>query len=1066
MMTRMRVSNFLIDGLRRFSARALWGSVAVASLAIAALPTQATTFNGFNDRFNLGRSAASGAVCEAKRGFEDPLIAHGARVWNVTCRGWSHRLGKLYQFPASKTDVAVSAWRAALAAGADCNMTDPPKTVAGVTAFKPTSCKTKPAGLDYVAYLPGTRLRPLAAEGMAPIADVLAAGLKFMSGASPEPQAVAEQGADVGQVAAVHVDALSLAGETQQSAERRRRQAYSSGQDWKFGDAEAVFAALAGQSNGSSASSSGRAEALYNFALNVSNKGRFSEADVYFEQAKALAQEAGPDAALQGLGLNYLAAHARNQTHYEDAIKLADAAIAARHAAVTLAPVVRAPNGSIEITEVGGVDATDLISSAQREQLRDAQALEIKATSLESLGRKDEARAAIVLAAGEMTRRLVLGGAESANRLLGEATPWLNTQIRADALRLDAGTDRAPEAERQYRIAVNAFAKKYPNSLPLAGYLVELARDEAASASAAGAGPATQDEKALSDYETAFEIFRAERGSLEASADLVRTYFDILLRRIGTAPASDPKDVARFFNGAQTLISQSSAEAAKRQAAHTLAGGEKAAGLARALEDTGRSLEAKTAELRDLQQRDAYKGDAKNRIDTELKSLVTQSDTLEAQLLQADPHYASLLRKAVDLSDLQKTLQPGEVYVKAFVLSGRGYGILVSATEATPYAIDLSHNQARAMVAAFRRPIDNLRTLSDGHKSPLKFDVALAHQFFLKIFGPVQSSVLAAKHVIYEPDASLIAAPIAAFVTDAASVGVMQANLERARNSDQPLNYVGVAWLGNHVTTSTALSATAFVQARHAALSKAAKPFFGFGDPQISNDPRAFADVKPTGLASANAAAFCNTVRESLMRLSALPETVREIKSAAESLGQGPDSYALGAAFTDADIERRGATGGDLANYKVLYFATHGILPQPNGCMQSALLTSLSDVGGDGLLDEKKIPQLNLDADMIVLSACDTGSHGDNSGGEALGGLVSTFVQAGARNVVVSNWEVDTRASMRLMQDMFARKSSSQADALAGAERSMMSSPDQYSHPYFWAPFTVVGDGARPMPAV
>ena len=124
------------------------------------------------------------------------------------------------------------------------------------------------------------------------------------------------------------------------------------------------------------------------------------------------------------------------------------------------------------------------------------------------------------------------------------------------------------------------------------------------------------------------------------------------------------------------------------------------------------------------------------------------------------------------------------------------------------------------------------------------------------------------------------------------------------------------------------------------------------------------------------------------------------------------------------------------------------------------------DVGGDGLLDEKKIPQLNLDADMVVLSACDTGSHGDNSGGEALGGLVSTFVQAGARNVVVSNWEVDTRASMRLMQEMFARKSASQADALAGAERSMMSSPDQYSHPYFWAPFTVVGDGARPMPAV
>ncbi len=1044
----------------------LLGGLAVVGLTAAALPVHAAGFNGFNDRFNLGRSAASGAVCEAKRGFDDPLISQGVRVWNVTCRGWSHSLGKLYQLPASKVEAARTAWRAALAAQANCDFAGASTATPGVASFKPIACKTKAAGLDYVAFVPGSKLRPVAAQGMAPIADLLAAGLKFMVGATPEPQAVAEQGADVGQVAAVHVDALSLAGETAQSTERRRRQAYSSGQDWQFSDAEAVFAALAGQSSDPSVSAASRAEALYNFALNVSNKGRFAEADVYFAQAKALAQEAGPDASLKGLGLNYRAAHARNQTHYEDAVRMADEAIAARNAAVTLAPVVRAPGGAIEITEVGGIDATDLISASQREKLRDAQALEIKATSLESLGRKEEARAAIALAIGQMTNRLTLSGGSGASHLLGEATPWLNTQIRADALRLDAGTERADEAERQFRIAVNAFARKYPNSLPLAGFLVELAREEATTAGATVALAPTHDDQALADYETAFEIFRNQRGSLEASADLVRTYFDILLRRVGANPTGDAKDVARFFNAAQTLVSQSSAEAAKRQAAHTLAGGAKAAGLARALEDTGRSLEAKTAELRDLQQRDAYRGEAKTRIDSELKSLVVESDTLESQLLQADPHYASLLRKAVDLTDLQKTLQPGEVYVKVFVLAGRGYGIFISPTEATPYAIDLSREQAQAMVTAFRRPIDSPRTLSDGHKSPLKFDVALAHQVFLKIFGPVQSGVLAAKQVIYEPDASLIGAPIAAFVTDEASVDVMKANLEKARNSDQPLSYVGVAWLGRHVTTSTALSAKAFVQARHAALSKATKPFFGFGDPQITDNPRAFADVRPTGLASASASAFCNDVRASLMRLSPLPDTVREIKSVAESLGQGDDSYALGPAFTDADIERRGGAGGDLANYKVLYFATHGILPQPNGCMQSALLTSLGDAGGDGLLDEKKIPQLNLDADMIVLSACDTGRHGDNSGGEALGGLVSTFVEAGARNVVVSNWEVDTRSSMRLMQDMFAHKLSGQADALAAAERSMMASPDQYSHPYFWAPFVVVGDGARPMPAV
>ncbi len=161
---------------------------------------------------------------------------------------------------------------------------------------------------------------------------------------------------------------------------------------------------------------------------------------------------------------------------------------------------------------------------------------------------------------------------------------------------------------------------------------------------------------------------------------------------------------------------------------------------------------------------------------------------------------------------------------------------------------------------------------------------------------------------------------------------------------------------------------------------------------------------------------------------------------------------------------RLGTTDRALSRYRVIYFATHGILPPPNGCLQSALVTSLAGDGGDGLIDVSEIPQLSLDADMVVLSACDTG-RGSGGGGEALGGLVETFVQAGARNVVVSNWSVDTVATERLMTSMFATKGVSQADALAAAERALMASPDQYSHPFYWAAFTVVGDGARSMPA-
>jgi CHAT domain-containing protein len=139
-----------------------------------------------------------------------------------------------------------------------------------------------------------------------------------------------------------------------------------------------------------------------------------------------------------------------------------------------------------------------------------------------------------------------------------------------------------------------------------------------------------------------------------------------------------------------------------------------------------------------------------------------------------------------------------------------------------------------------------------------------------------------------------------------------------------------------------------------------------------------------------------------------------------------------------------------------------------------------------------KITALRLDADMVVLSACNTGSNGHvrtrapdadaarttaaaprnrgapiprlgSGGGEALGGLVTSFVQAGARNVIVSNWEVDSGTTERLMTSLFKHREVSQAEALADAERTLMSEP-RYSQPYYWAPFTVVGDGDRPMP--
>jgi CHAT domain-containing protein len=1040
-----------------------WPALAATVLAIATpIGAAAKTaveahrkFDGFNDRFNLGQSA-SGAVCEAKRTFSGPVVDAGGRAWVVTCRGWSNTLGELYVFPARSGRAAHDAWRKDLAERTDCEP--------ALGSAAKAQCHTKDGKLDYVV-LSSPSGHGVIAEGKAPIADVLQVAIRYLDRQIPEPSAVDAAAASVSNVSTAPVS--QLAAGAAPSSESLRTNAYNDGQDWRFDVAESDFAALASASEGST-----RAEALYNQALNASNNRRFGEADIYFEQADALS--AGADSSLRALGLNYHAADDRNRGDYEGAVADADDAIRARQHLQGSA-VVKDGSGNIVVPEVDAQDSAHGITVADREALRNVQAFEIKGTSLEALGDPKGAHAALADALTILRTPLPGQQSGSLTQRLGDVTPWLETRVLADLLRLDRGTPAEAEAQRAFRVAVTRFAIKHPGTLPLAGFYLEQATAEAVDPS--------KEPLAVQDYKEAFRIFIDQRGALADSSDLAAPYFEFLLRRIAGAPAGHRDDVVNFFDAAQALVAQSSAEAAKRQAAIVQSGDSRAAALARALDDTVRLQNLNQAEVRRLNEQGVYRGAEIDHLQAAGNQLQSQNKTLQDELLQAEPGYTAALKTLVSLDTLQKDLQPGEVYVKVFLLSDRGYGILVTPTEAVPYRIDLSRAEAQAMVGKLRDPIDHPSHSKDGTRRYYTyFDVGLAHEAFLDIFRPVQSQVLSAKAIVYEPDASLIPVPIAALVTDEASVELIKSRIA----SDKPLDYVGVAWLGARSATSIALSASAFHQARKAPPSTAGHPFFGFADPVIPQDPNAFASVRPTSPTNPTDEALCADYRYSLSVLKPLPDTATEVKDVGASLG-GADQYLVGQAFTDKAVETRGEPSGDLKAYKVLYFATHGILDESNPCLQAALVTSWGGVGSDALLDLNKIPTLHLDADLVVLSACNTGANGDTAiaaapfargrtrgrvqvsaktpvaAGEALGGFVTSFVEAGARNVLVSNWEVDSAMTVRLMTTMFRTQGVSQADALARSERVLMQEP-RHSHPYYWAPFIVVGDGGRRMP--
>ena len=119
----------------------------------------------------------------------------------------------------------------------------------------------------------------------------------------------------------------------------------------------------------------------------------------------------------------------------------------------------------------------------------------------------------------------------------------------------------------------------------------------------------------------------------------------------------------------------------------------------------------------------------------------------------------------------------------------------------------------------------------------------------------------------------------------------------------------------------------------------------------------------------------------------------------------------------------------------------------------------------DGLLEASEIAGLRLNADLVVLSACNTGGSGTRLGGDALSGLAEAFFYAGARTLLVTHWSVPSEATSVLMGSVFERMSGAApatgvAMALQAAQDELRRDP-RMAHPVFWGGFAVVGDGAQ-----
>ena len=195
-----------------------------------------------------------------------------------------------------------------------------------------------------------------------------------------------------------------------------------------------------------------------------------------------------------------------------------------------------------------------------------------------------------------------------------------------------------------------------------------------------------------------------------------------------------------------------------------------------------------------------------------------------------------------------------------------------------------------------------------------------------------------------------------------------------------------------------------------------------------------------------------------------LPDTADELNAVAKDLGADVSDIHLGSEASETSVKR-----ASLADYRIVYFATHGLVAgDVKGVAEPSLALSIpahpSDLD-DGLLTASEVAQLKLNADWVVLSACNT-IAGEKPGAEALSGLARAFFYAGARALLVSHWAVASDAATRLTTSTFdALRSDSSLGRAEALRRAMLAyladtSQPHNAYPAFWGPFSIVGEGS------
>ncbi len=952
---------------------------------------------------------ARGEACFAQAATAPRLDAATQRAEEVFCGGWTQPSARIFALtggPSATQAAAGGAWRAWLDQRFVCEA-PVATTIAGGARAQLMACRRRSSGAAHVAMA-------IDAPGGLVLADGIPAAI-------PPIEQVATGGTATGgtvtrsnalQIAVARLAADRVGAADEALYERVMLLGRELNQTEDFAGAEDAYrqalsvrtATLGNDQDGSLATP------IMHIALNLSNQGRFVEADRLFTRAEALVPSA-PDRTAPPRLAQYRGMHALNRGELAEAeahFTLAEAGFGA------LVP------GDIRAgTASGGLLPELLDPQAQTAVLGLAESIRYRGVVASRQGEAATARAA-VRRSGAVLRAANLAPATLEGR-----------RLRTEGVFLTRAGQNLPAAQLLTQ-ASTRLAATLPGERPVATTLFLAGREWVA---------AGRTDEALAAFREGAALLRERRIGV-AVANVI-PYLDALEARARAVPAEAAALRAEAFAAAQ-LAQRSETARFLAQASARLAsadGNEAVAAAVRRREDADIRLRALLAE------RDALL--ANGRPTAELDRSVTEQraarEEAEAEALAAAPGFRQLRDEAVAVADAQAVLVPGEAMVQFVLGPDHSYALALRAGRPPAMArLTLTEAEAGRLVAAARSAVDGGGPQAG--RLPA-FDTTAAAALHAGLLGPLNAYLEGATTLVVVPDGPLLALPFGMLLTGPAVPG----------------NLSAAPWLIRRHAIVHAPSVQALVRVRaNSAASAAPRPYIGFGDFLPPSDAQLRASFPP-GRCGQDAA-----VARGLGRL---PGTVGEVRVAASLMGAGA-TQVMGRDFTAAAV-----AGAGLMQYRIVHFATHGLLPGDLACLtEPAVMVSnppgAADAAGS-FVPASAIMGLRMDADLVILSACNTAGAGTVAGAaqaaEALSGLARAFFVAGARGLLATHWLASDAAAQFIVPVMLSAQGQGtpSAAALPAAQLALLTDQPgrpSLAHPFYWAPFALLGDGRRGAP--